>query len=162
MDLPEPTFDDVTHLRQAIHQASLARARGDHPFGACLVDDEGRLLMEGGNTVVTSGDGTAHAELALLSRAMRELGRDRVRGATLYASTEPCSMCAGAARWAGIGRVVFGTPQEEMAGFGSAGAQSARDIRCRAVLAAAGGEVQVVGPMLQTEARKVHEGFWPD
>jgi tRNA(Arg) A34 adenosine deaminase TadA len=99
------TDEDLTHLRAAVDLAAAARARGDDPFGARVVAD-GRVLADGGNLVHTTGDVTAHAEVVAL-RALGAASGPALGGATLYASGEPCAMCAAAIAWAGVGRVVF-------------------------------------------------------
>ena len=71
-----------------------------------MVAADGRVLAEGGNLVHTTADVTAHAEVVAL-RALGGAAGPHLAGATLYASGEPCAMCAAAIAWAGIGRVVF-------------------------------------------------------
>lgn len=99
--------DDMVHLRAAIDLASIARATGNAPYGARLVADDDTVVAESGNTVVTSGDLTAHAEMCVLRKVRLDLPPARLQAATLYASAEPCAMCAAAIAWSGIGRVVY-------------------------------------------------------
>ena len=100
---------DEALLRRAFDVARRSRAAGDHPFGSVLADGEGRVLMEQGNGYTSEGDDrTAHAERLLASRAARANDLEFLARCTLYTSTEPCVMCAGAIYWAGIGRVVYG------------------------------------------------------
>jgi hypothetical protein len=74
------------------------------------------VLMERGNEVGREGgDATAHAERLLVSSASAAYGREFLAGCALYASAEPCAMCAGAVYWSGIGRVVFGQSVESLA-----------------------------------------------
>ena len=82
-------------LREALALAVQAHARGDEPFGAVLVVG-GEVVLTASNTVVRENDPTRHAELILVSEASRTLPGGTLRAATLYASTEPCAMCAGA------------------------------------------------------------------
>jgi len=107
------TPDDLTHLRAAVDLAAAARARGDDPFGARVVAADGRVLAEGGNLVHTTVDVTAHAEVVAL-RALGAAAGHSLGGATLYASGEPCAMCAAAIAWAGVGRVVFAVDAERI------------------------------------------------
>ncbi|MFY0575347.1 nucleoside deaminase [Cystobacter fuscus] len=109
--------EDKPHLVHAIDLARRARARGDHPFGSVLVDARGRVLLEGENTVVTTGDCTGHAESNLMREATRQYRPEELAGSTLYASTEPCAMCAGAIFWGGVRRVVFALSSEELGQF---------------------------------------------
>ncbi|MCU1447273.1 nucleoside deaminase [Cryobacterium sp.] len=105
---------DVVHLGHAIEVARESRRRGNHPFGAILVAGDGTVLTAE-NSVVTTGDPTGHAELILVRRAGVRLSRQQLSVSTLYTSTEPCAMCSGAIYWAGIGRVVYGLPEEDLA-----------------------------------------------
>ncbi len=152
--------DDVRFVRAAIELALRARENGNHPFGAVLVDEEGRLLMEAENTVVTEGDCTGHAETNLMRKASREYSSDLLATCTLYASTEPCPMCSGAIYWGNVGRVVYGLSQEGL--YKMIGQESQEDLRltCREVLGRGGRPTEVVGPLLEDEAREVHVGFW--
>ena len=108
------TPEDAPPLRRAIALAGEARARGDGAFGAVLLAADGALLAEAGNRASTDRDPTAHAEMAAIRDAARAHGTERLAGATLYASTEPCAMCAAAAYVAGIGRVVFGLREADL------------------------------------------------
>jgi tRNA(Arg) A34 adenosine deaminase TadA len=76
---------------------------------------------------------------------------------TLYTSTEPCPMCAGAIYWTGIGRVVFALPQSGLLRYV---ANPTLDLPCREVFARGQREIAVAGPFLEDEAGAVHEGFW--
>lgn len=96
--------EDEEWMRAAMRQAALSRERGDMGVGAVIVAD-GRLLAGGGNEVRSSGDLTAHAEMV----ALRQLRPGAApSGLTLYATFEPCPMCAGAALVAGVTRIVMG------------------------------------------------------
>ena len=135
-------------IRVAVGLARQARERGDEPFGALLVHD-GVSVMEARNAVNTENDITQHAELRLVAKACRQLDPEVVSAATLYTSTEPCPMCAGAIYWARIPRVVYGLAA------GSLGALTARtEVGPRRTGA------DYVGPILEDEARMVHEGYW--
>lgn len=142
-------------LRQAIELAISARAHGNHPFGALLViNDRAALLAE--NTVNTERNPTAHAELNLIERAVREFSAVDLTSATLYASCEPCAMCAGAIYWAGVRQVVYALGSEELARL--AGGDFL--VPCRELFRRAKQRVEVAGPFLSEEARRVHEGYW--
>jgi len=106
---------DEALLRRAFDVARRSRAAGDHPFGSALADGEGNLIMEQGNGFTSEGgDRTAHAERLLASRAARAYDVAFLARCTLYTSAEPCAMCAGAIYWGGIGRVVYGFPEERL------------------------------------------------
>lgn len=150
---------DQRHLRSAIAIAGRARGHGNHPFGALLVDADGRVLLEAENTVVTGRDPTGHAETNLVRLAAGRFGPEALAGCTLYTSTEPCPMCAGAIYWAGIGRVVYALSEDGLyALIGVHG--DALPLPCREVFARGRHNVEVLGPTLEAEARTVHVGFW--
>jgi tRNA(Arg) A34 adenosine deaminase TadA len=151
--------EDKPHLVHAIDLARRARARGDHPFGSVLVDARGRVLLEGENTQVTTGDCTGHAESNLMGEATRRYRPEELAGSTLYASTEPCAMCAGAIFWGGVRRVVFALSSEELGQFLDPSAPALR-MSCRDVFARGSSPTEVVGPVALPEAHEVHEGFW--
>ena len=98
---------DLHYLRLALQVARRARDHGNHPFGALLVDDAGQVLLEAENTVNTARDCTGHAETNLVRLASQAFPPEKLATCTLYTSTEPCAMCAGAIHWGKIGRVVF-------------------------------------------------------
>lgn len=138
---------DETHLRRAIQLAHDARRRGDRPYGAVLTDAAGEVLAEGMNGVDTEADLASHAELNALRDAARRLGEARLVGGTMYASGEPCAMCAGALVRARVGRVVFAASAEMTLGFAPPGVVLVA-VPCRDVLAHAPHEVEVIGPTL--------------
>jgi tRNA(Arg) A34 adenosine deaminase TadA len=145
---------DARWLRASFALARAAEARGDQPYGAVLVDASGILLAEAGNSIVTTADCTAHAELNLIRR-LGEQPTALLAGATLYASTEPCAMCAGAVYWSGIGRLVFGLSNARLYGEVLRGSPEALHLPSRAVLAAGERKLEVVGPLLEDEAAAI-------
>ncbi len=92
----------------ALHQAGLAVEHGDVPIGAVLLDSSGEVVAADHNRREERGDATAHAELLVLSARSREIGDWRLAGHTLVVTLEPCAMCAMAAVWARVDRIVFG------------------------------------------------------
>lgn len=142
------TAADHEPMRRAIEASREAAAEGNMPFGATLVSPEGALLWTARNNQITSGDCTGHAELVLVREASAALGAPALRGATVYASGEPCAMCSGAMFWAGIRRVVYAASQDDIA---AALGGDTLPIRSAAVYAGATPAVQVDGP-LQAEA----------
>ncbi len=142
-------------LRQAIALAARAREKGNEPFGAVLVRDR-VVVGEAENSVVVHRDPTRHAELNLIREACRSFASHELRDMTLYSSTEPCAMCAGAIYWAGIRHVVYALPAEGLAELAS----DSFVVPCRALFSHAEDPVKVEGPLLIDEAREVHSGFW--
>lgn len=159
-DLTTVSNTDETHLRHAIDVARAAREAGNHPFGAILVSGED-IIIEGQNTVVTLGDPTGHAETNLVRIAATLLARDALQSSTLYTSTEPCMMCSGAIYWAGVGRVVYALPEEDLAAMVPVqNGAATMNLPCREAFAHGGTSVIVAGPALVDEAAEVHAGFW--
>lgn len=137
-------------MKKCLDVAHAAARAGDEPFGALLVAD-GQILLEGKNTVVTSGDRTGHAELNL-ARAAAALDPAIVARSTLYASTEPCAMCAGAIYWCGIPEVVYGCPAEALGALTG----GSLVIPCRRIFDLGKHAVRIIGPVLESEAIEVH------
>jgi len=150
---------DLQLLRLAIDVARRAREHGNHPFGAVLADEQGNVLLEAENTVITANDCTGHAELNLMRLASRQFSAEALSRCTLYSSTEPCPMCAGAMFWGGAGRVVYALSEEGLYTLIDDSPHKLL-LSCRDVFARGGRPIEVFGPMLEDEARQVHEGFW--
>ncbi len=98
---------DEKWMRLALEEAALARSAGEVPVGAAIVEGE-VLLARAHNAPIALNDPSAHAELLAIRRAAAARGNYRLAGTTLYATLEPCFMCAGAIIQARIGRIVFG------------------------------------------------------
>ena len=155
------TDKDFEHLRLAIAVAQQARQHGNHPFGAVLVDENGDVLLQAENTVTTERDCTGHAETNLVRLASQRYAAEQLARCTLYSSTEPCAMCAGAIHWSGIRRVVFAL--SEVGLYEIVGPSPEHLVlACREVFARTQRTVEVSGPSaeLDEEARAVHAGFW--
>ena len=150
---------DTALLQAAIALAHSARQHGNHPFGALLADEHGNILLQAENTVVTSHDCTEHAETNLMREASKAFPASTLAACTLYTSTEPCPMCSGAIFWGNVGRVVFGLSQGGLYSL-TGNSPDRLPLSCTEVLAHAGRHVEIVGPALEDEALKVHEGFW--
>lgn len=154
-------MNDAEFLRRAIEAARRARAAGNHPFGAILVDAEGKVLLEAENTVETGRDCTGHAELNLMRMASKKYSAEFLATCTLYTSTEPCAMCSGAIYWGNVRRVVYGLSEAGLLKItGDDPANPTLHLPCREVLGSGQKAIAVVGPMIEDEAAKVHEGFW--
>ncbi len=159
---PDGRVVDLALLRRTFALADDARRVGGSPYGALVADAAGNVISEQGNTsAVTGGDPTQHAELAVAAAAWRTLGYDGMNQGTLYASTEPCSMCAGAAYWTGIGRVVYGMSNHRLFEFtGDQPGRTSFALPCRDILQHGSRPVAVVGPLLEDEAARSHVGYW--
>ena len=153
---------DLAFLRQAIELARSARNDGRHPFGALIVNERGETVVTARNNAVRpAGDPTQHAEMLACAEAGKRMSEDALARCTLYTSTEPCAMCAGAIYWIGIGRVVFALAETGLLRYtGSHEENPTLDLPCREVFARGQRQIAVAGPFLEDEAGKVHEGFW--
>jgi len=99
---------DESMMREALGEAVAAAADGEVPVGAVVVLN-GRIIARGRNRSIQASDPTAHAEILALRDAARECQNYRLPGTTVYATVEPCAMCAGALIWARVDRLVYGT-----------------------------------------------------
>ena len=93
-------------MREALRLAAEAGRSGEVPVGAVVVQG-GAVVGRGENRQIRDSDPTAHAEIVALRRAARRVGDYRLREATVYATLEPCAMCAGALVSARVRRLVF-------------------------------------------------------
>ncbi len=105
------------HLEHAIALATANVDAGGGPFGALVVLSDGRVF-EGVNRVTLDLDPTAHAEVVAIRTACAALGRFELSDAVLYTSCEPCPLCASAALWARIPRVVYAADRHDAAEAG--------------------------------------------
>jgi tRNA(adenine34) deaminase len=114
-----PHAGDETHMRAALALARAAGETGEVPVGAVIIRD-GVVVSSASNAMRARGS-TAHAELTAIQQAIASLGSERLEGATLYVTLEPCAMCAGAIVLARLSRVVFGAWDDKAGMAGSVG-----------------------------------------
>jgi tRNA(Arg) A34 adenosine deaminase TadA len=105
--VPAMKEQDDEFLALALKEAEAAGARGEVPIGAVLVSADGAVLARNGNRILELRDPTAHAEMLVLRAGAAALGNERLIGATLYVTLEPCAMCAGAISLARVARLVY-------------------------------------------------------
>ncbi len=110
-------MQDEDFMRMAIEKAGEGIAKGQTPFGACIVKD-GRVIAVEHNAVWASTDITAHAEITAIREACRDLVTVDLSGCTIYSTTEPCPMCFSACHWARISRIVYGTEIADVKALG--------------------------------------------
>lgn len=87
------------------------------PFGAVIVKD-GKVIAKSANTVTTTNDPTAHAEVSTIRKACRKLKTFDLTGCVIYTSCEPCPMCLGAIYWARIGTIYYANTKKDAADIG--------------------------------------------
>ena len=112
------TGQDRDWMSHALELARRAGAAGEVPVGAVLVR-AGEIIGEGWNQSIGACDPTAHAEALALRAAAVRVGNYRLAASTLYATLEPCPMCAGAMIHARVARLVFGAADPRAGAAGS-------------------------------------------
>ena len=151
-------LDHEAHVGRTLELAREAAARGDEPYGPLLVRAaDGARVMAARNAVVTADDIRRHPELTLARRAAREFSPAQRAGLVLYASTEPCPMCAGGIATAGLGAVVHSVSQAVAADLYGCDAF----LRSATVYDGVGGGVRVGGPVLPEAGAAVHREYRP-
>ena len=108
-------YGDEYFMKLALQEARKAADLGEVPIGAIITSGD-QLLARCHNSTEMLHDVTAHAEILAITAASQYLGSKYLMDCTLYVTVEPCVMCAGALRWAQVGRVIFATPDDK-AGF---------------------------------------------
>lgn len=106
-------MDDERFMAIALAEAEAAGARGEVPIGAVLVSTDGAILARDGNRTIERRDATAHAEMLCLRAGFAALANERLTGATLYVTLEPCVMCVGAISFARVKRLVYAAADEK-------------------------------------------------
>lgn len=105
-------------MRKALVEAEKAVESGEVPVGAVIVEN-GQVVGRAHNQMETLHDPTAHAEMIAITQAAEHRGDWRLDGMTLFATVEPCSMCAGAMILARLDNVIFGAPDPRAGAAGS-------------------------------------------
>jgi tRNA(adenine34) deaminase len=100
-------YSDEYWMARALEMAEKAKYLGEIPVGAVITLDN-RLIAEAHNEKEQNSDATAHAEVLVIQRASKELGRWRLKDCTMYVTLEPCLMCLGAVISARLDRLVYG------------------------------------------------------
>ena len=110
--MPDLFFSDEYFMKEALKEAQNAFDRGEVPVGAVIVANN-RIIARGHNLSETLNDPTAHAEMQAFTAAAEFLGAKYLNDCVLYVTLEPCTMCAGAAYWSQIGKIVIGANDEK-------------------------------------------------
>ena len=108
-------MDDVKWMREALAEARQAASLGEVPVGAVVVRAD-KVVGRGHNRRQSDGDPVAHAEILAIRQAAEAVGDWRLTDCILYATLEPCAMCAGALVNSRVERLVFGS-RDPKAGF---------------------------------------------
>jgi len=147
-----PDYADA--MAAAIRESSEAPEHGDVPVGAVLLDQDGAIVAADHNRREQRGDATAHAEMLVIGSRSRDLGQWRLTGHTLVVTLEPCAMCAMAAVWARVDKIVYGAADLKAGGVWSL-FNIPQDERLNH-------RVEVVAGILETECRAVLTTFFED
>jgi len=162
---------DTANMNEALVETQKAVECGKMPFGAVLANSDGIIVCRAHNQCEAAarrggggvGDVTRHAEMELIRRFTTFLPESERRECTLYTSTEPCVMCAGAIYWSGVRRIVYGCSaaqlEEQVSGPGGF------DIPIETLYGlsdATRDKMSVVGPILVDESLELHRnsGVW--
>ena len=148
-----PTEADERWMRRALEAAAACADHDDVPIG-CVIVRDGVELAAVGNQRELREDPTAHAEVLALQAAAKATGHWRLDGCTLYATLEPCAMCAGAIVLARVDRVVFGATDPK-AGFAGSLGNLVQDERLNH-------RVELTGGVLGDECGDVLRAFFRD
>ncbi len=105
-------------MEEAFREACKAAAEGEVPIGAVIVRD-GEIIARAHNRTEQDKDPTAHAEMLAIREAAKHLGGWRLIGCSIFVTTEPCSMCAGAIVWSRIEKLYIGTMDPKAGACGS-------------------------------------------
>ena len=149
----DPSETDLAMMRSALLAAEHAAERGEVPVGA-VVARGGEILAFAANEREATGDPTAHAELLAIRRASEATGGWRLSGCTLYATLEPCPMCAGAAHAARLSRLVYAA-SDPKAGYAGTLHNTPADSRLNHTILVEGG-------LLEADAARMLRDFFKD
>lgn len=149
-------------LRRAIALSASAAGQGNRPFGVVVSDGDGRIIAEAQSiAAVNPRDWTAHSEMQALRAASAAMTWEELGRATIYASGEPCPMCAAAVYWCNIRRLVFSVSEPAMRALRAPYERAAGiRLRCEEIFARCDRRIEVVGPLLEDEGLPVHRQFW--
>lgn len=140
-------------MEAALEEARAAGDRGEVPIGAVVVH-EGSIVARAGNETRALHDITAHAEILAIRRAAKTIGDERLSGADLYVTLEPCTMCAAAISFARIRRLYYGAEDPKGGGIDN-GVRFYRQPTCHHV-------PEVYSGIAETESAEILRSFFRD
>ncbi|PZU82219.1 MAG: tRNA-specific adenosine deaminase [Shinella sp.] len=138
-------------MEAALEEARAAGDRGEVPIGAVIVH-EGSIVARAGNETRALRDITAHAEILAIRRAAESIGDERLSGADLYVTLEPCTMCAAAISFARVRRLYYGAEDPKGGGVDN-GVRFYRQPTCHHV-------PEVYSGIAETESAEILRGFF--
>jgi tRNA(Arg) A34 adenosine deaminase TadA len=153
---------DEVLIRRAIALSEESILKGGRPFGAVIINGAGDIVAEAHAVAsVDPRDWTAHSEMQALRKASAILTWDELSRATIYASSEPCPMCAAAIYWCNIRRLVYSVSEPAVRALRAPYQRAAGiAIRCEEIFDRCERRVEIVGPLMEEEGLSVHRRFW--
>ncbi len=143
-----------SYMEIALAEARAAAARGEVPIGAVIVATDGRVVAQAGNRTREHSDPTAHAEVLAIRAACAAAGSERLTGADLYVTLEPCAMCAAAISFARVRTLYYGAADAKGGGV-THGARVFSHATCHHAPA-------VYGGFSETEAASLLRAFFSE
>lgn len=147
-------MNDEIFMQMAINEAKKAMAEDEVPIGAVLIDESGVLVCAEHNRIEQLDDATAHAEILLLRKATKILGRRKLSTCTIYVTLEPCAMCAGALVLCRLKRLVYGAVDSK---FGAA--ESLFNVTDNSAL---NHQLQITAGVLENNCRELLQKFFTE
>ncbi len=129
-------------MRLALSEAK----KGDSPYGAVIVKDN-EVVAKGYNTVKRDSDPSAHAEMNVIRSLTTKIQNPSLEGYTIYATGEPCPMCATACVWTGLAEIIIGASIEDLISVN----QSQVRISCEEIIAKSFKNIKVTKGVLREE-----------
>lgn len=111
-------MDHTQNLLKAINLSKVSIDAGSSPFGAIIVDKDGKIIGQGHNRVVLDNDPTAHGEVMAIRDACKNINSFDLSECILYTSCEPCPMCLNAAKWANISEIYYAADRYDAENIG--------------------------------------------
>lgn len=143
---------DEHYMKEAINEARKGIAKGNRPYGSILVDSNGRVVERAYNTVLEEHNPLAHGETNVIGNYCKRNNTIDLSGFTLFATSEPCPMCAAAIGWANIPRLVFDSPREDFKNPG----YTRQNVRVEDYYKQQGINIRVTGSVLRDEVMKMY------
>lgn len=139
-------YNDEHYMRQALREAEQAFSIDEVPVGAVVVCQD-RIIARAHNLTQRLNDVTAHAEMQAITAAASYLGGKYLNDCKMYITLEPCAMCAGALRWAQLGKLIFGA-FDEKSGYRKIGNKLLHP------------KTEVIGGIMQPECADLMQAFF--
>jgi len=115
--MPKKNHKDYMNLALKEARKTVSQNIGG-PFGAVIIDSDGKILSIASNTVLGDHDPTAHAEINAIRKATKAIDDHNLSGCTLYTTAYPCPMCLGAIIWSNIKKVYYGCTEADADAIG--------------------------------------------